>query len=72
MNHVTRSRSRAPAFPDDAELRAMVDLDNGAIDRRIFWDDGIYQMELERIFARCWLFAAHESQIQNPGDFLPS
>lgn len=70
MNHVTRSRSRAPAFPDDAELRAMVDLDNGAIDRRIFWDDGIYQMELERIFARCWLFVAHESQIQNPGDFL--
>ena len=52
------------------ELRAMIDLERGALDRRIFWDEGIYRLELERIFARCWLFVAHESQVAEPGDFI--
>lgn len=53
-----------------ADLRGLVDADNGVIDRRIFWDDSVYRLELERIFARCWLFVAHESQVAKPGDFL--
>ena len=56
--------------PSAAELRSLVDLENGFINRRIFWDEAIYQLELERIFARAWLFVAHESQVKNPGDFL--
>jgi ethylbenzene dioxygenase subunit alpha len=51
-------------------LRSMVDIEHGKIDRQIFWDDAIYQLELERIFARCWSFVAHESQVATAGDFL--
>jgi ethylbenzene dioxygenase alpha subunit len=47
-----------------------VDSERGHIDRRIFWDKEIYDRELQQIFARCWLFVAHESQLQEPGAFL--
>ena len=52
------------------EASGFVNAKEGLIDRRIFSDEAIYQVELEQIFARAWLFMAHESQIPNPGDFF--
>jgi phenylpropionate dioxygenase-like ring-hydroxylating dioxygenase large terminal subunit len=50
----------------------MIDVAGGSISREIFIDDGIYAEELEKLFARMWLFVGHESQIRNPGDFFVS
>lgn len=53
-----------------SDIKSLVDEDSGLISRRIFIDQDIYQQELEKIFARCWLFLCHESQLPSPGDFL--
>jgi phenylpropionate dioxygenase-like ring-hydroxylating dioxygenase large terminal subunit len=45
---------------------------DGLIDREIFADRAIYDLELERIFARSWNFMCHESQIPKPGDYFLS
>src|SRR5216684_7950720 len=45
---------------------------SGLISREIFVSDELYQQELERVFARTWLFIGHTSQIPNPNDFFIS
>jgi phenylpropionate dioxygenase-like ring-hydroxylating dioxygenase large terminal subunit len=58
---------------DREQVRAVagaVDLERGLVSRHIFADPAVYQMELEQIFARSWLYLAHDSQIPQPGDFI--
>jgi len=54
----------------ETDTLGLVDAEKGLISRRIFIEPDIYQQELERVFARCWLFLCHESQIPQPGDFF--
>jgi len=39
-----------------ADIKGLVDIEHGFVSRRIFIERDIYEQELERIFARCWLF----------------
>ncbi len=40
------------------------------VHRDVFRDPAIFALEMERIFARCWVYVGHASQVREPGDFL--
>ncbi|MBN8927145.1 MAG: Rieske 2Fe-2S domain-containing protein, partial [Rhodospirillales bacterium] len=40
------------------------------LDRRVFTDPALFELEMERIFGRVWVYVAHESQIPRPHDFM--
>ena len=42
----------------------------GRVNRRLYTDPAIFQLEMQRIFNRAWLFVGHESQVRQPGDFF--
>jgi Rieske 2Fe-2S family protein len=41
-----------------------------ALQREFQTDPGIYQLDLERIWRRGWLFAGHTCEVQRPGDYF--
>lgn len=40
------------------------------LDRRIYTDPDIFELEMRLIWERSWIFLAHESQLREPGDFM--
>lgn len=47
--------------PEDGVLR---------VDRAIFTDPDIFELEMERIWERSWLYVCHESQVAKPNDYF--
>ncbi|MEC9340976.1 MAG: Rieske 2Fe-2S domain-containing protein, partial [Pseudomonadota bacterium] len=52
------------------DVSGLIDFETGAQSKRIFWDQDIYEQELERVFGRAWLFLTHESAVPQSGDFF--
>jgi 3-phenylpropionate/trans-cinnamate dioxygenase alpha subunit len=48
----------------------LVQLETGQIDRRVYSEADVFELEMTRIFSRAWLFLCHESQIREAGDFF--
>lgn len=38
--------------------------------RRVYRDPEVLALEQNRVFRKCWLFLGHESEIQEPGDYV--
>ena len=57
-----------------AELRALIDERETEgvyrINRKMFVDPEIYELEMKHIFEGSWVYLAHENQLPNPNDFL--
>ena len=57
-----------------------LDLDQAVIDdresgiyranRSIFTDEELFELEMKHIFEGNWVYLAHESQVENPGDYF--
>ena len=42
---------------------------DGAVDGRVYTGREVFAAEMERIFARCWNYVGHLSEIPQPGDY---
>ncbi len=53
---------------DTFDARALVRED--AIHKSVYTDPEIFDLEMERVYGRAWLYLAHESEIANAGDYV--
>ena len=53
-----------------ADIRELVDIDKGRITGLLFTDEGIYQQELKNVWARTWVFLAHDSMLPKAGSYM--
>lgn len=42
----------------------------GRIPLSLYGDPELFDLELQRVFGRCWVFVAHESELPAPGDYV--
>jgi len=54
----------------DAAIR--IDTENGrfSVARSSYTDPALHAAEMDEIFSKCWLFVGHESEIEQPNDFV--
>lgn len=50
------------------QIAAMVQDDR--VHRRVYTDPDIFELEMERIWGRAWIYVGHESQVKQPGDYF--
>jgi len=56
-------------YRDDAgALKRLVKDDR--VHRDVYTDAEVFQLEMERLWSRTWIYVGHASQIPHPGDFL--
>jgi phenylpropionate dioxygenase-like ring-hydroxylating dioxygenase large terminal subunit len=53
---------------DPRALEALIEPDR--VHRDVYTDPEIFQLEMERLWSRTWVYAGHASQVPNPGDYL--
>src|SRR6204780_5135493 len=53
------------------DLAAVVEqVRRGMVPAHVYGDPEIFALERDRLFARSWVFMAHESEIPDPGDYV--
>lgn len=59
-----------PVLSDGTPLADLIDVEHREVSMRLLSDPEVYDLELERLFARVWTAVAHESEIPRPGDYV--
>ncbi|MGH7908050.1 MAG: aromatic ring-hydroxylating dioxygenase subunit alpha [Candidatus Binataceae bacterium] len=49
-------------------LKRLVEPDR--VNRSMYVDPAIFDLEMDRIFGHAWIYVGHDSQIPNPGDYI--
>jgi len=67
MVETTSRHNGAGASAAALDWAALVQEDR--VHRRVYTDPAIFELEMERIFARVWVFVGHASEVGQPGDY---
>jgi phenylpropionate dioxygenase-like ring-hydroxylating dioxygenase large terminal subunit len=51
-----------------SQLRALVTPERAH--RSVYTDPALFELEMQRIWGRAWIYVGHESQVKSPGDFF--
>jgi phenylpropionate dioxygenase-like ring-hydroxylating dioxygenase large terminal subunit len=63
---MTKSASQTPL----GEQMSLTNADASLVNRRAFFDQDVFDEEMQRIFRKSWQFVAHESEVREPGDYV--
>jgi phenylpropionate dioxygenase-like ring-hydroxylating dioxygenase large terminal subunit len=55
---------------DGTRIEDLVDVETREVAMRVLSDPELYELEMERVFAKSWILLAHDTEIPNPGDFV--
>src|SRR5438067_11089801 len=53
---------------DRVALERLIEADR--VHRDVYTDPEVFQLEMERLWSRTWVYAGHASQIPKAGDFI--
>ena len=53
---------------DPDAIRRLVQPDQ--VHRDVYLDPELFELEMERLWARTWVYVGHDSQVPNPGDYI--
>jgi len=56
-------------YRDDAGALGRL-VEDGRVHRDVYTDAEVFQLEMERLWARTWIYVGHASQVPNPGDYF--
>src|SRR5262245_24016420 len=56
-------------YRDDARALAHL-VEPNRVHRDVYCDAEVFQLEMERLWARTWVYVGHASQVPNPGDYF--
>src|SRR5947209_3295307 len=59
-----------PAMGMDQSRDVSKLVERGRVHRSLYTDPVIFELEMERIFGRAWIYIGHESQVRRPGDYF--
>ena len=62
--HINRKRYRG----DREAIRALVQPDR--VHRDVYLDPELFEIEMEELFTKTWVYVGHESQVPEPGDYF--
>lgn len=65
-----RTHDGVPLLADGTPLTDLLDDDERSVAARALSDPEIHQLELDRIFGKCWQFVAHESELPGAGAYV--